>query len=105
MSERTQGERDLMATLNQGHDGDEWGLCMSWFFAVAHTLYHLDEVPAEWQYSHGLCDGDMRDPDEFEESEIAYLMVENLVTVEDLINFGHFLDHWSDELREAGKDY
>lgn len=98
--------KHLVQVFEQSADGDEWGNVMSWFFAVAHVLHHLDEIPEEWNYIHApYCDEDMRDPREFNESELAYLMAEELVTVEDLIEFGHWLDREDERLKAAGKAY
>ncbi len=96
----------LIDLFDSTEDGDEWGDCMGWFFAVAHVLYHLDEVPVEWDYNHGLClDYDPTDSKDYDEAELQYLMAEELVTVQDLVEFGNTLNNVYYTLIEQGKDY
>lgn len=96
----------LVDAYNATLDGDEWGNVMSWFFATAHVLHHLDEVPEEWEYGHGLClDYDPSDSEDFDEAELQYLMADDLVSVQDLIEFGNMLDSLRGTLVSEGKDY
>jgi hypothetical protein len=95
----------LLDLFDETADGDEWGNCLGWHFAVAHVLYHFDEVPSEWQYNHGLCDDDMRDPASNDEAELIYLMEDCGITTDDLVSFGNMLNNLHDILIHEGKDY
>ncbi len=104
MSEPSIGVRELMAEMNIGADGDDWGLCLSWHFAVCDVLYHMNEdIPAEWQYRHGLgCTGE---DDDYQTAVTRDMVDDGTVSVKDLIDFGQFLNAWADELRERGESY
>jgi hypothetical protein len=105
--------KHLLDSFNDTLDGDEFGNCQAWRFATAHVLFHLDGVPEEWQYRHGLCFEEL-EPEfaDFEEQEITELMngqcgceVKHPVTVADLIDFGNMLNNLRDILVSEGKDY
>lgn len=96
----------LVDLFDSTDDGDEYGNCMGWWFATAHVLYHLNEVPDEWNYNHGLClNYDPNDSDDFDEAELQYRISDDLVSISDLIEFGNTLLNVCDILKEQGKDY
>jgi len=104
----TSGYQELYetATMYAG-DGDVWGWGMSWFFATAHVLHHMTDtdIPAEWQYRHGIgCDG-TRWRDDAETDEAASLYESGIVTDADLIAFGDVINRYLDWCRMAGRDY
>lgn len=96
----------LIDLFDSTDDGDEYGNCMGWWFATSHVLWHLDEVPDEWDYNHGLCpDYDPNDSENFDEAELQYLLSDDLVSVQDLIEFGNTLYNVFEILKAQGKDY
>lgn len=54
---------DLKFEYRLGNDGDAWGHCMQWWFAIADEIeFNRDfDVPADWQFRPsplGLCEDD-----------------------------------------------
>lgn len=90
-------------------EGDKWGDTMSWWFAVAETLYHFGyELPREWEFRDSpLHDDDTYlDIDDGYEITMLYNMFTNgEVESDDLLLFGHVLFRYANLLRLAGQDY
>lgn len=99
----------LVACYNLSFDGDEWGNCQAWRFAIAHLLHHMDRCPDEWQYVHGLCYADglsyLEDVGDDTEQDIMDMLRAGLVNVLDLIEFGTMLNNLRDILELENKDY
>jgi len=81
-------------------DGDPWGWCMGWWFAIAGTLHDRGEtVPAAWHYRPSPFGG--VDPDDFNASLIAELDT----TSPALVHAGNVLSRYAERCRRAGRDY
>jgi hypothetical protein len=81
-------------------DGDPWGWCMAWWFAIAGTLHDRgDSVPAEWQYRTSPLGG--VDPDDWHASAIRDLEI----GAPALVHAGNVLMRYAARCRRAGLDY
>jgi len=94
--------KDIKSEYKLTSDGDSWGHCLCWLFAIADEIYfnRCDEisVPDKWQFRPS-CIGPSNDPESYE-TEI----VEGTET-HDLLQFGQVLHRYADRLKRAGKDY
>jgi hypothetical protein len=90
---------DLRDQYRCTHDGDAWGNCMGWRFAVAAEMWHRGlAIPSEWGYSPGMAS----DPRELETLEGETCAD---ATDEALELFGAVLLRVYDKLKAAGEDY
>lgn len=81
-------------------DGDPWGWCMAWWFAIAGTLYDRGEdIPREWQYGPGARQGP--EPDSFEETAIRDLEISSPA----LIRMGNVLTRYASWCKFKELDY
>ena len=103
----TEGGKALAFEYSLTGDGDEWGDCMGWLFAVAHVLHHssTEPVPASWQYRDGLGCSGLDSDESYEESILIELWDSGTIDEYDLIEFGNALDVLSDALRAEGLSY
>ena len=95
---------EIKSLWAMSHDGDNWGQCMSFHFAIAGTIYRNDgNVPAEWQYKPGLFT--YEPPKEWPDNEIETMLTDNDVTMPELIEAGNIFSRYSDILKAQGQDY
>lgn len=103
----TEGGRALAFEYSLTSDGDEWGDCMAWFFAVAHVLHHssMEPIPAGWQYRHAPGCSSLYPLDGYEEEILVSLWDDGTIDEYDLIEFGNALSALDDALKAEGKNY
>jgi hypothetical protein len=95
--------RDCIREYKASRDGDEWGNCMAWLFAIAHEMCARSlDIPDEWQFQPGAgcCAPDYgREWDRWE--------TEYCATVKDhvLERFGALLYRHSETLKKRGLSY
>jgi len=81
-----------------GDDGDGYGTCMKWFFAVANELDRRNLIcPDHWQYRPSPFGPEK--PEDYEQ-EIC-----SQATEKALIAFGNMLERYYRLLKAAGMDY
>jgi hypothetical protein len=98
----TDGYNAIMEEVRLSWDeGEPFGSCMGWHFAIAHILHHGEDAPVEWEFRHGDgCSGI-----NYEEDMIIYHLIHRDVSAEDMINVGNVLARYRVWLGLAGKDY
>jgi hypothetical protein len=102
---RPAGADYLRPDLALTADGDAWGWAMSWWFAIAETLYVYDEpIPADWSFRAGMGLVGPDDLDETYEHEITRAAYE-LHGAESLTYWGDVLSRYSDWCKLSGLDY
>lgn len=86
-------------SVAQDRDGDEWGWCLGWLFAVCDTLLfdRNEEVPAHWEFRPSPM-GKSSD-DEWRDEVLGDMSNSQLLYV------GEVLHRYSNNLRRMGKDY
>jgi hypothetical protein len=92
--------KDLQNEFKATNDGDHWGNCMQWLFAVCDYLtFETDEiVPDEWQFKPSLFGAN--------EDDYNYQTLKELdVPSEDVLHFGSLLIRFSEMLKRKGLDY
>ena len=92
--------KDLQNEFKATNDGDHWGNCMQWLFAVCDYLtFETDEsVPDEWQFKPSLFGAN--------EDCFNYQTLKELdVPSEDVLHFGSLLIRFSEMLKRKGLDY
>jgi len=92
--------KDLQNEFKATNDGDHWGNCMQWLFAVCDYLtFETDEiVPDEWQFKPSLFGAN--------EDDYNYQTLKELdVPSEDVLHFGSLLVRFSEMLKRKGLDY
>jgi hypothetical protein len=95
--------RDCVREYTASRDGDEWGTCTAWWFAVAHEIYARSlDIPDEWQFRPGAA---CHAPDygrEWERWETEFC-----ATIKDhtLVRFGELLHRHSKALKARGLSY
>lgn len=92
--------KDLQNEFKATNDGDHWGNCMQWLFAVCDYLtFETDEiVPDEWQFKPSLFGAN--------EDDYNYQTLKELdVPSEDVLHFGSLLIRFSELLKRKGLDY
>lgn len=86
------------------HDGDDWGQCMAFWYAIADTLYREDgDIPNSWQYKPPLYVDEK--PDSWPETEIDHMYQEGVISLDDLTYAGRVFERYSDLLKAQGKSY
>lgn len=86
------------------HDGDDWGQCMAFRFAIAGTIYRNGgDIPQSWVYQPGVFEAEP--PQDWPEVEIEEMFQSGLISMEDLIQAGEVFKRYSDILEAQGKDY
>lgn len=89
---------DLKHEYRLMHDGDEWGNCLSWWFAVAGEMYERGlDIPPEWQYR----------PSPFGGREEGLYETDVCLEASDeaLELFGRVLCRLGERLKACGRDY
>ena len=92
--------KDLQNEFKATNDGDHWGNCMGWLFAICDYLtFETDEiVPDHWQFKPSLFGAD--------EDDYNYQTLKELdVPSEDVLHFGSLLIRFSEMLKRKGLDY
>lgn len=92
--------KDLQNEFKATNDGDHWGNCMQWLFAVCDYLtFETDEiVPDHWQFKPSLFGAN--------EDDYNYQTLKELdVPSEDVLHFGSLLIRFSEMLKRKGLDY
>ena len=92
--------KDLQNEFKATNNGDHWGNCMQWLFAVCDYLtFETDEsVPDEWQFKPSLFGAN--------EDDYNYQTLKELdVPSEDVLHFGSLLVRFSEMLKRKGLDY
>jgi hypothetical protein len=83
---------------------DMWGTNSEWLIAVAETLIHADvDVPVEWRFTAVPHDG--WEPEGYVEEVVGDMLMDGMVTVDDLLVFGEALRVQGDQLESAGLAY
>lgn len=107
--------RDAIRMDDIAHD--PWGTSQGWRFGIARVLHACDPslVPDEWQYQPGASTSTERFRDlvnaiddenaEHPDIEIAEMLYEEEVTVEDLVRAGNDLARFSALCKLYGRDY
>lgn len=91
-------EREIRNCFRGSDNGDAWGRCMTWWFALADYMYDHDMViPDEWEFRHGLSS----DVDSFEYS----LLDEEGMTASECRRFGNALSRLARRIKSVGRDY
>ena len=86
------------------HDGDDWGQCMSFWFAIAGTVYrHNGITPREWQFTPGLSAD--KTPTEWPDSEIDAMFTNDEITMNDLVKSGNVFARYANILKAQGTAY
>jgi len=92
--------KDLKTHFQLSNDGDQWGNCMQWLFAVCdYITFEKDEcVPDEWQFKPSPLGAD--------EDDFNYQTLKELnITSKDALHFGNLLVRLRDLLQRKGLDY
>lgn len=91
--------KQLRSSYRDFSDGDEWGNCISWLFAIADwcTDHTDDYPPEEWEFKQGVSGSDKDDP-KYQELEA----VDNAAAIKE---FGDKLFVLRSKLIKQGKDY
>ena len=81
-------------------DGDAWGNCMQWLFAIGdHLTFNTNiPVPAEWEFRPSPLGAD-------DDSYVFQFLREDHVAADDVLSFGHSLIRLRDILQSQGRDY
>lgn len=82
------------------NDGDPWGNCMQWLFAVCDYLtFETDEcVPNEWHFRASPCGSD-------EKSYVFQSLKELSLPDQEILEFGKVLIRLRDILEKKGLSY
>ena len=91
---------DLKTEFQSSNDGDHWGNCMQWLFAVCDYLtFETDErVPDNWHFKPS--------PFGANEDDFNYQTLKELdVPSKDVLHFGRLLVRFSELLKRKGLDY
>lgn len=89
--------RDLLSEIKLCNDGDSWGTCCGWLFALGDYMTEQGETPP-FDFSQSIC-GPNRDAWEFEFLDM--MQPDN----HELHDLAAILDRWYNILKAAGKDY
>ena len=81
-------------------DGDAWGNCMQWLFAIGdHLTFNTDTpVPDAWEFRPSPLGPD-------EDSFVYQFLQEDHVPAGEVLSFGHALIRLRDILQAQGRDY
>lgn len=84
--------------------GDAWGSTMEWWFAIADVITEIDpsQVPSDWEFRQSPFGSN---EDSFAYQEIVALMVEDGITLDDLVPAGNVLTRYAAQLKLEGMDY
>ena len=86
------------------HDGDAYGQCMAFWFAIADILESESTIgaPAEWEFRQSPCGADT---DSYPYQIIKPLLDSGALTIADLEHFGNVLQRLRNWCAIAGVDY
>ena len=98
MTNKPYGLDALKCEFRFGNDGDSWGACMAWLFAIADALtFHFDEtVPSDWGFRPSPMG-----PDE-DQHECQFLIC---CEPEAVIEFGDMMWRLRGILKSQGRSY
>ena len=85
------------------HDGDSWGQCMMFSFAIAGCLYRHGTVPDEWEFKPGLSEA--QPPIEWPDIEIESVYQDDKINLNELTNTGNIFIRYANIFRTQNKDY
>jgi len=86
------------------NDGDAWGNCMQWLFAICDYLtFETDEcIPDEWQFRPAMGGAN---EDCFCYQSLRHFAFEQFITSKDVLEFGKVLIRLRDILEHKGLSY
>lgn len=92
-----------------GDQGDPWGTCSGFLFALAEVIHHDTDcdVPSEWKFSDSPMHTTAWDREDVDwpESEIQDMQWYGECSANDMIAFGNVLIRYGHFLKSIGRDY
>jgi len=91
--------KTLKQEYKMTYDGDAWGSCMRWLFAICDFLeFNRSGTPDHWQYRPSPMGADEED------SSYQFLM-DSEIPHEEIVEFGNCLIRLRDILEKKGESY